>query len=131
MYCCSRHVRLHAALLFPKECLANPSDAGRLAATVTLHDDHATWAYSAALGESKEAKHAVHVKLPAHHRGLSDHVEGQCDEAKLLLCRLAFAYKFDEPVLVTGPTCFKNHIIRLFSTMVDFSKHVERAGALL
>ena len=116
-------MRLHATLLFPAAYLTATAD-DVVAPAIALVDER--WTFTVAFEGA--AAQGLTISLPARDKSLLQDVQALCVAAKLLLCQLAFAYTFDEPVLVMGATSFKSHAIALFARMVDMNKP-RQAGA--
>ena len=81
--------------------------------------DGSNWVFRVAAASKSSG---VEISLPASNVDKQSEVDGQCKAAKLLLCQLAFAYYFNEPVLVVGKTSFKSHTIALFAHMIDLNE---------
>ena len=112
-------VRLHANIIFP-EHLSTELQIDRLHGSVTPSsngDEEASFRISA-LGQAAE------VFLPmVDPMAFADDFSRLPARAQLLVCKLAFCIAFREPVLVSGPSCFKSHCIHLLGRSVRFQAH--------
>lgn len=112
-------LRLQANVLFPE--LVPPEYAlERLAASLTVRGGTGVFGLEGA-GQRCECR------LPlVHDSGLAAAFPELPVSAQLLTCKLAFCVGFREPVLLSGPTCFKAHCVQLLGR----SLRLERSGSV-
>lgn len=76
--------------------------------TYDLARDEHSWVFKASLGD---------VRIEQRMTGPDTQIDGLPPTQKRLLVQLALAVGNQEHVLITGPSCFKSHIVKLFGEM--------------
>ena len=99
-------VRLQAAIVFPERVPAHMRVA-RLEAALNVDGEDATFELGGG-GQSAQ----VTLRLRAGHTLVADFSQLPAS-AQVLVCKLAFCAAAREPVLLSGPSCFKGHCVQL------------------